>query len=253
MCTAPTGSAFRLKQSTTCANQNIQTTYTNNCFQTGSNTASIYNAGVRGWNLTTYNNAQCTGTGTVATSSGPYSTCTGGFTYAYLGSTYFTTYTYTDSACKNMVTASATIQISNIPPFWTNCTSSSVAGQWTVKSTDDFPPFNNAPLSGTWIFTNSSSVPGCMAGKVTFVALYQANTCLGPNDGGSIYTYTTTTITQDSCPVSIGGRYYTIGCQSGIGGFDYWAVTTGSSSNGGSEMKWISTMTILIVAWIALV
>jgi hypothetical protein len=160
-------------------------------------------------------------------------------------------HTYTDSACNNMVTASSTIQISNIPPFWTNCTS--MFGQWTVQSTDDFPPFNNAPLSGTWIFTNSSSLPGCMAGKATSAALYLANTCLGPNNVGSIYTYTPTTITQDACPVSIVSRYYTIGCQSSIGGFDYWAVTTGSSSNGGSEMKWISTMTILIVAWIALV
>jgi hypothetical protein len=152
-----------------------------------------------------------------------------------------------------MVTASSNVQISNIPPFWTNCTSSSVAGQWTVQSTDDFPPLNTASLSGTWIFTNSSSVPGCMAGRVTFAALYQANTCLGPNNGGSIYTYTPTTITQDSCPVSIGGRYYTIGCQPGIASFDYWGVIAGSSSNGGGEKKWISTMVILVVTWIALV
>jgi hypothetical protein len=43
-----------------------------------------------------------------------------------------------------------------------------------------------------------------------------------------------------------------IGCQSGIGSFDYWGVITGSSSNGG-EKKWISTMVILIAAVIALV
>jgi hypothetical protein len=101
----------------------------------------MYNAGVRGWNLTTYNNAQCTGTGTVATSSGPYSTCTGGFSYAYLGSTYYTVYTYTDDGCNNMITASTTLQTSNVPPVWTNC--SSFAGQWSTQSTDDYPPFTS--------------------------------------------------------------------------------------------------------------
>jgi hypothetical protein len=115
-----------------------------------------------------------------------------------------------------MVTASTTFQTSNLPPVWVNCSAS--AGQWRIQSTDDYPPFNQASFSGSWIFTNSSLLAGCMTGKVFSVAIYKANTCTGPNDCGSIYTYTPpSTITEDACPVSIISTSYTIGCQPTFG------------------------------------